>query len=109
MSGTAQRCCVWTSQRANGADERLPLLSDHERRRLNDGTLREQEPKRAAKSRRQPTRDKTNEVPARHGFPWSVEEDRRLRTMFWTGEPSPAIARAHQRKSSAITSRLAIS
>jgi DNA helicase-2/ATP-dependent DNA helicase PcrA len=106
LSGRAQRGCVWTSERANGADERLPLLSDRERQHLNDGALREQAPKRTAKSRRQPTKDKTDEVPARHGLPWSVEEESRLRTRFSSGEPIPTIARAHQRKRGAITSRL---
>ena len=106
LAGKAHRQCVWTSPRANGADERLPLLSDDERQHLNDGTLHDQAPKRPAKSRRQLTKDKTNEVPARHGLPWSAEEDSRLRTMFSSGEPIPAIARAHQRKRGAITSRL---
>jgi DNA helicase-2/ATP-dependent DNA helicase PcrA len=34
VSGKEQRHCIWTGPRSNGADDRLPLVTDSERRRL---------------------------------------------------------------------------
>src|SRR5262249_25019823 len=36
LAGSRPGICVWTGPRADSADERLPLLSDRERQRLND-------------------------------------------------------------------------
>ena len=45
-------------------------------------------------------------VPARHGTAWSAGEDNRLRALFLAGEPISELAKAHQRKRGAISSRL---
>ena len=37
LVGKERHRCVWTNPQANGADERLPLLSDRERQRLIEG------------------------------------------------------------------------
>jgi len=42
LAGKERRHCIWTDPQANGADERLPLLSDRERQRLIEGLLRKQ-------------------------------------------------------------------
>ena len=34
IGGKEQRHCIWTGPRSNGADERLPLISESERRQL---------------------------------------------------------------------------
>jgi DNA helicase II / ATP-dependent DNA helicase PcrA len=36
VGGKEQRHCIWTGPRSKGADERLPLVTDGERRRLFD-------------------------------------------------------------------------
>ena len=36
VGGKEQRHCIWTGPRSNGADERLPLVTDDERRRVFD-------------------------------------------------------------------------
>jgi hypothetical protein len=66
---------------------------------------RPKEPKRSRKDRRPPA-NTPDGLPARHGTPWSAEEDRRLRTRFLAGEPIAELAKAHQRKKGAISSRL---
>jgi DNA helicase II / ATP-dependent DNA helicase PcrA len=126
LAGTERRHCVWTDARANSADGRLPLLSDHERQQLIEGSL--QEPTaaesnkasakrsdrrsrnhRAAladKQQAQIARNDANGAPRRHGLSWSTEEDNRLRTAFEAGEAIAAIAATHQRKIGAITARL---
>ncbi len=106
LAGRGRRDCVWTGPQSDGADERLPLLSDRERQRLIDGTSPEPPRKRPAKKRGQRAEGRSDGLPARHGQPWSVDEDGRLRVMFLAGEAIPAIAQAHQRKRGAITSRL---
>jgi hypothetical protein len=47
LAGEERRHWVWTDPQANGADDRLPLLSDRERQRLIERSLPEQ---RAAQS-----------------------------------------------------------
>lgn len=42
LAGKERRHCIWTDPQANGADERLPLLSDRERQRLIEGLLPKQ-------------------------------------------------------------------
>jgi ATP-dependent DNA helicase UvrD/PcrA len=106
LAGKEQRYCVWTSPRTHAADERLPLLSDHERRALRSGLPQQQEPKRSGEPCGQRASSKLNGVPARHGVPWSAEEDIRLRTSYLAGDAISALARVHQRKRGAITSRL---
>jgi ATP-dependent exoDNAse (exonuclease V) beta subunit len=99
LAGPERRHCTWTGPRADGADERLPLLTDRERQRLSSSMPGKQ----AAKPRHA---DTNGGPPARHGHAWSAEEDDRLRTMFLKGEAAADIASAHQRKRGAITSRL---
>ena len=119
LAGRERHFCAWTGPRAEGADERLPLLSDRERRRHNDDPSSQRVSARSASSRARgdstnlsgERRDrsgkkKNDELPARHGHAWSADEDDRLRTMFLAGEGIAAMASAHQRKSGAITSRL---
>jgi DNA helicase II / ATP-dependent DNA helicase PcrA len=119
LAGRERRFCVWTGPRAGGADERLPLLSDRERRRHNDDSSSQRVPGRstgghapadggdlAAQRGDRPSKKKDVRLPARHGHSWSADEDDRLRTMFLMGEAVAAMAGAHQRKRGAITSRL---
>jgi DNA helicase-2/ATP-dependent DNA helicase PcrA len=117
LAGRGRRFCVWTSPRADGAEERLPLLSDRERRRNNDDCSSQRVPARSTRSHagadgedlaaeRRDRQSKNGALPARHGHSWSAEEDERLRTMFLMGEAIAAMAGAHQRKRGAITSRL---
>jgi DNA helicase-2/ATP-dependent DNA helicase PcrA len=126
LAGTEGSDCVWTDPQANGADERLPLLSDRERQRLIEGPLPEQpateankklskrfnrrsSSDRAApadKQQAQMARNDTVGAPRRHGLSWSVDEDDRLRAAFQAGEAIAAIAVAHERKIGAITARL---
>jgi DNA helicase-2/ATP-dependent DNA helicase PcrA len=131
LAGRQPRLCVWTGPRADGSDERLPLLSKRERERLAEGLRPEPErqpagrqPARQEKRRRRerdPTaraarreaaelsrmaRNKIDGAPARQGVAWSAEEDDRLRAMFQRGETVAALANAHQRTRGAITSRL---
>ena len=51
-------------------------------------------------------RNNAEGLPVRHGVPWSPDEDDRLRAAFAAGQAIAAIAAAHERKTSAITSRL---
>jgi DNA helicase II / ATP-dependent DNA helicase PcrA len=124
LAGRGRRY-VWTDPHAQGADDRLPLLSERERARLVDG-VRQGQPtadgqpttrKRARKDandRGAPTegqqtrmaQNKLDGAPLRHGVAWSPDEDERLRAAFQAGEAIAAIAAAHERKVGAITSRL---
>jgi DNA helicase-2/ATP-dependent DNA helicase PcrA len=107
---------IWTTARADGSDERLPLLSDRERQQLKDGPPPRPAAKRATKSPRRPANDQTRLAkeaknkaegrPARHGVAWSPEEDERLRELFIKGTAITAMVKAHQRKHGAIRSRL---
>jgi DNA helicase II / ATP-dependent DNA helicase PcrA len=107
---------IWTTARADGSDERIPLLSDRERQRLKEGPPPKPATKRAEKPKRRPDKDQARVAkeeknraegrPARHGVAWSPEEDERLRDMFTKGSAIGAIVRAHQRKRGAIRSRL---
>jgi DNA helicase-2/ATP-dependent DNA helicase PcrA len=106
LAGKERRYCNWTGPTSNGADERLPLLSEHERRRLNDVTLPEQAPKRSVRQRDRLTRNEQDGFPSRHGLSWSADEDARLHASFLAGDAIATIARAHQRKRGAIRSRL---
>jgi hypothetical protein len=94
----------------------MPLLSDRERRRLDDdlSSQRVPAPSRAradgtglsADGQGRRSRKKNEALPARHGHSWSADEDDRLRTMFLDGEAIAAIASTHARKRGAIRSRL---
>ncbi len=116
LAGREQRLCIWTGPRSDGADERLPLLSERERQRLKDGPLSERGPQRKAKEKSSKraagrgkdriARNKNDGAPPRHGLSWSAAEDDRLRALFVAGEAIAAIADAHQRKRGAITARL---
>jgi DNA helicase-2/ATP-dependent DNA helicase PcrA len=98
------RNCIWSDPRSEPTDDRLPLLSDHERRRL-DELLRQQSIERPAK--RQGRRGKKADgFSPRHGLAWSPEEDARLQARFQNGEAIAAMAKAHQRSAGAIKSRL---
>jgi DNA helicase-2/ATP-dependent DNA helicase PcrA len=107
---------VWTTARADGSDERIPLLSDRERQRLKAGPPPKPAAKRADKPARRPDKDqarvakeeknKAEGRPARHGVAWSPEEDGRLRDMFTKGSAIGAMVKTHQRKRGAIRSRL---
>jgi ATP-dependent exoDNAse (exonuclease V) beta subunit len=106
LAGKERRHCVWTDSQSDGFDDRLPLLSDRERQRLNDGSLPEEPPKRSAGKRRHRRQANSDGAPARHGAAWSADEDDRLRKMFLAGEAIAALAAAHQRKKGAIAARL---
>jgi DNA helicase-2/ATP-dependent DNA helicase PcrA len=126
LAGEERRHWVWTDPQANGADERLPLLSDRERQRLIERSLPEQRaaqsPKRLKKhsdrlshdgratplDKQQAQMDRNNAAaaPVRHGLSWSADEDDRLRAAFRAGDAITAIASAHERKIGAITARL---
>ncbi len=126
LAGTERSHCVWTDPQANGADERLPLLSDRERQRLIEGPLpkqpatevnkklskrsdRRSSNHRAApadKQQPQMARNNADGAPRRHGLSWSVDEDDRLRAAFQAGEAIASIAATHERKIGAITARL---
>jgi DNA helicase-2/ATP-dependent DNA helicase PcrA len=119
------RRCIWTDANAPNAGETLPLLSDRERERIAAGSLMApagtSDPLSSAKRSRkrarrhaagqekrepQPPSHKADALPPRHGTAWTAEEDMRLRSAFERGEAIATIASAHQRKVSAITSRL---
>jgi DNA helicase-2/ATP-dependent DNA helicase PcrA len=106
LSGGERRYYVATGPNTKESDERLPLLADHERRRLIAGSLPEQPPDRRARRERQPAATGNNALPARHGRPWSDKEDRRLEAMFRADADIAAMARSHQRAKGAIRSRL---
>jgi DNA helicase-2/ATP-dependent DNA helicase PcrA len=106
LGGKEKSLCVWTGPRSEGADERLPLLSNRERRRLSRGSAVERVRKRASREQNRATRNGNEGLPARHGTSWSAQEDQRLRASFLAGEAIAAIAGAHQRKTGAITARL---
>jgi DNA helicase-2/ATP-dependent DNA helicase PcrA len=125
LAGKDRRHCIWTNPQANGADERLPLLSDRERQRLIEGSPkqpvmesgkgsgkrsnRRSNSRRAAPADRQQAQmagNKSNGAPLRHGVSWSAEEDDRLCAAFRAGEAIAAIAAAHERKIAAVTARL---
>jgi DNA helicase II / ATP-dependent DNA helicase PcrA len=124
LAGNKPRHFAWTGAQANGADERLPLLSDRERQRLIVHA-RPKEPAMAAangskhsdgrsgtrgtpadKQQKQIARNKAEGAPLRHGLPWSVDEDELLCAEFQAGKAIAAIAAAHERKVAAITARL---
>jgi DNA helicase-2/ATP-dependent DNA helicase PcrA len=114
LAGNGPRICLWTGPRADSADERLPLLSDRERQRLNDQrtSRRHSLPPVSTHydgngvARRDRVRKQRSDLPARHGQAWRTEEDDRLRALFLRGEAIAAMAGAHQRKRGAIRSRL---
>jgi hypothetical protein len=118
LTGKSPSVCIWTGPRAEAADERLPLLSDRERQRINEEASSQRHPARSASGRarvhgadaaeggERRSRKKKNGLPARHGRPWGAEDDHRLRTQFLRGEAIAAMAHAHQRKKGAIRSRL---
>jgi hypothetical protein len=126
MVGREKRHCVWTDAHQRGADENLPLLTDRERLRLRQRSLSapsgsrsqdrstkhsDREPSRghAARESNGQTpvgRNDAKARPSRHGMPWNTNEDDRLRAAFAAGEAIAAIAAAHERRVSAITSRL---
>ncbi len=99
--------CTWTGLHADDADERLPLMSDRERQRLQDGVPAEQATGRRPKDEAKAVASTKNGKPARHSLAWSDEEDRALRDSFLAGGAIGAIAKTHQRKRGAIRSRLA--
>jgi DNA helicase-2/ATP-dependent DNA helicase PcrA len=107
LAGPERRHCIWTGPQAEGADDRLPLLSARERQRSSEGPMAQKEPKRSRRERRQQTAKRAGDgLPARHGTAWSADEDHRLRTLFLAGEAIAELAEAHQRKKGAISSRL---
>ncbi len=118
LAGKNPSVCVWTGPRADAADERLPLLSDRERQRMNGEFSSQRQSARSAgchaqgdggdlaERRNRTSRKKNDGLPARHGHPWGAEEDDRLRALFLRGEAIAAMASAHQRKPGAIRSRL---
>jgi DNA helicase-2/ATP-dependent DNA helicase PcrA len=105
LAGKDRRLCVWTLP-AKKKEERVPLLSDDERQRLDGGASSQRASPRADRQQERVPRNKTGGLPVRHGMSWSVEEDERLRTRFLAGEAIAALADAHQRKTGAITARL---
>ena len=119
LTGRSQSICVWTGPGADGGDERLPIMSERERRRINENVSGQCPVERSGSSRTpgestgvpserpdRPRKKANDAVPPRHGRSWAPEEDNRLRTMFLQGAPVAAMARAHQRKKGAIRSRL---
>jgi len=101
LAGEERRYWLWTDPQANGADERLPLLSDRERQRLIERSLPQHRPAQSPKRLNNPAG-----APGRHGLSWSADEDDRLRAAFQAGDAIAAIASAHERKIGAITARL---
>ena len=91
LAGKERRRCIWTGPQANGADERLPLLSDRERQRLIEDRLskppvtvldeaankrsnRRSNSRRGApadKQQAQMARNNADGSPLRHGLSWS--------------------------------------
>jgi DNA helicase II / ATP-dependent DNA helicase PcrA len=119
LAGRSQGICVWTNPGGDGGDERLPIMSERERQRINGDASGRCGIQRSASSRGSigrmdassqrrdaPSRKANDGVPPRHGRSWSPEEDDRLSTMFLQGASVAAMARAHQRKKGAIRSRL---
>jgi DNA helicase II / ATP-dependent DNA helicase PcrA len=126
LVGKERRYCIWTNPQANGADERLPLLSDRERQQLIEGSLPKQPASMSAKGSNKHSKRRSNSshvmpadkqqaqmnrniadgAPLRHGLSWSADEDDRLRAEFRAGEAIAAIAAAHERKTGAVTARL---
>ena len=126
LAGKERRRCIWTGPQANGADERLPLLSDRERQRLIEDRLskppvtvldeaankrsnRRSNSRRGApadKQQAQMARNNADGSPLRHGLSWSADEDDQLRAAFQRGEAIAAIAATHGRKIGAIMARL---
>ena len=116
-----RRTGVWTNPQANGADERLPLLSDRERQRLIGGPNQpvmvsdkgaNKHSNRRSNSRRGAPADKQQAQMARR---WRAAparpflECRRGRAAarrVQAGEAIAAIAATHERKIGAITARL---
>ena len=110
--------CIWTSERADGSDERLPLLSERERRQLAAGLPAKQPVKPPAKpsakrADRKPVKERNRQIknriegsPLRQGVAWSADEDERLRSAFQSGAKTAALAGIHQRSRGAIRSRL---
>ena len=124
LAGNKSRHFTWTGAQANGADERLPLLSDRERQRLIEDARRN-EPAMAAgggsksvdrrsgargapadKRQAQIARNNAEGAPHRHGLSWSADEDELLCAEFQAGKAIAAIAAGHERKVAAITARL---
>jgi hypothetical protein len=119
-----RRHCVWTEQKPDGSDGRLPLLTERERQRLREGLPPEQfaplpngrpgtgkrKKQRVSSAEKkeatQIARNQTQGKPRRHQLPWSPEEDDRLCAGFNAGQAILAIAATHERTSTAITSRL---
>jgi DNA helicase-2/ATP-dependent DNA helicase PcrA len=107
-----RRWCIWSDPHSERTDNRLPLLSNHERRHLKDATVRHSVPEQPRRPRRSGgaqdriARNKAAGAPDRHGLAWNADEDNRLRARFEAGEAIVALAAAHQRKPGAITSRL---
>src|SRR5262249_55472999 len=110
--------CIWTSERADRSDERLPLLSDRDRRQLASRLPAEQRVKPAAKrsakradrqagkERNRQIKNRIDGAPLRQGVAWSADEDERLRSAFLSGAKTAALAGTHQRSRGAIRSRL---
>jgi DNA helicase-2/ATP-dependent DNA helicase PcrA len=122
LAGKKVRHCVWTGPQADGADERLPLLSNRERQRMVEdakapamaaGTGSNRAVRRsgshgapADRQQAQIVRNKAGGAPLRHGLSWTADEDELLCCEFQTGKALAAIAAAHERKVAAITARL---
>ena len=123
LAGNERRECVWTGTEDKGANDRLPLFSNHERELLLQGPLPTQPLRpaltpdttpRAKRPRASPAekeqarveRNRAESRPLRQGVAWSEDEDNRLRAAFAGGQRIAAIATAHERTRGAITSRL---
>jgi DNA helicase-2/ATP-dependent DNA helicase PcrA len=106
--------CIWTGERADGSDERLPLLSERERQRLAAGLPAEPPGKpsakrsdgEASKERNRQIKNRIEGSPLRQGVAWSADEDQRLRSAFLSGAKTAALAGTHQRSRGAVRSRL---
>ncbi|MCC6780433.1 MAG: ATP-dependent helicase [Hyphomicrobiales bacterium] len=122
LNGGDRRWYIWTSPQSPESDERLALLSNRERERLNDGCLPEPQPKptattavrSAAKTRPKPsaaratkTQPSGDKEAARQGHPWSAAEERQLQEAFKAGRSIASMAKTLQRKKGAVRSRLA--
>jgi DNA helicase-2/ATP-dependent DNA helicase PcrA len=106
LNGGERRLLVWTRPQAPSSDARLPLLSDHERRRLKDGPRAPPPPEPQAPARSKRSAPRRGTRPSRQGAAWSAAEDGRLRLRFLAGDAPAALAKAHERTSGAIRSRL---
>ena len=115
--------CICSGPKADSADDRLPVPTEAERRRLRSGrkTAATAPPERPPRTdlphrtpqsqpeqrlREQIERNLAARRPLRHGLPWSLEEVRRLKELFSGATPLDRIARELQRSEGGVLAQL---